>query len=110
MCIRDRAIPAAEAYASQAAGLIDAMPDAELAGRLDGMAYLVGAEAYLDRFEAASAHGRRGLELARSTGQGALLPMLIQALVTALAVRGRLAEAAELLDGAIEGARLAGND
>ena len=33
--------------------------------------------------------------------------MLIQALSTALAVQGRLVEAAEILDGAIEGARLA---
>ena len=50
------------------------------------------------------------LALARATGQGALLPMLTQASSTGLAVQGRLVEAAEVLDGAIEGARLAGND
>ena len=36
--------------------------------------------------------------------------MLIQAHATALAVQGRLDEAADALDGAIEGARLAGNN
>jgi DNA-binding CsgD family transcriptional regulator len=100
----------AEHYRVEAAALIDGMADEELAVRLDAIAYLTGAEVYLDRFEEAAAHGRRGLALARATGQGALLPMLIQASSTGLAVQGRLVEAAELLDGAIEGARLAGND
>jgi DNA-binding NarL/FixJ family response regulator len=104
------AIGEARARCAEAAGLIDAMPDAQLATRLDAIAYLTGAEVYLDRFEEATAHGKRGLTIARATGQGELLPMLIQASATALAVQGRLVEAAQLLDGAIEGARLAGND
>jgi DNA-binding NarL/FixJ family response regulator len=104
------AIDVGEAHRAEAASLIDAMPDAQLAGRLDAVAYLTGAEVYLDRFEEAAVHGGRGLRLARATGQGALLPMLIQASSTGLAVQGRLSDAAEVLDGAIEGARLAGND
>ena len=32
--------------------------------------YLTGAEAYMDRFEESDAHGRRGLAVARATGQG----------------------------------------
>jgi DNA-binding NarL/FixJ family response regulator len=109
-CAFVEAIEEAEIHSTEAARLIDAMPDAQLAMRLDAIAYLTGAETYVDRFEAATAHGLRGLTIARATGQGALLPMLIQALSTALAVQGRLVEAAEILDGAIEGARLAGND
>ncbi len=109
-CSFVEAVREGEAHADEAARLIDAMPDAELAIRLDAIAYLTGAETYLDRFESAIAHGLRGLTIARATGQGALLPMLIQASSTALVVRGRLGDAAQVLDGAIEGARLAGND
>src|SRR3954452_13059580 len=93
-------------YCSEAAALVDAMPDAELALRLDAIAYLSGAEAYVDRFDASIAHAQRGLAVARQTGQGELLPMLTQALVTSLSVRGFLREAVELLDAAIEGPRL----
>ena len=64
---------------------------------------------YLDRFDESTAHGERGLSVARATGQGELLPMLTMALATVLSVRGRLRESADLLDGGIEGARLAGN-
>jgi hypothetical protein len=38
------------------------------------------------------------------------LPILVQSLARGLCVRGHLLEAAHLLDGAIEGARLANND
>jgi DNA-binding NarL/FixJ family response regulator len=104
------AIEIAETHGSEAAQLIDAMPDEQIALRLDAIAYLTAAEVYLDRFEEAAAHGRRGLRLVRATGQGALLPMMVQAASTALTAQGRLKEAADQLDGAIEGARLAGND
>ena len=103
-------IAEAEALSSEAAALIDALPDEQLALRLDAIAYLAAAELYLNRFEASTSHARRGLAVARATGQGELLPMLVQALARALCVQGRLVEAAHLLDGAIEGARLAGND
>ena len=91
-CSFVEAVQEGEVHADEAARLIDAMPDAELAIRLDAIAYLTGAETYLDRFEPAIAHGLRGLTIARATGQGALLPMLIQASSTALVVRGRLGE------------------
>jgi DNA-binding NarL/FixJ family response regulator/tetratricopeptide (TPR) repeat protein len=100
----------AERHRSEAAALVDAMPDEELALRLDAAAYLSGAECYLDRYPEARAHAERALTIARATGQGELLPMLIPALHTTFLAAGRLAESAELLDGAIEGARLANND
>jgi DNA-binding NarL/FixJ family response regulator len=103
-------IAEAEAHRSEAAALIDAMPDDQLASRLDAIAYLAAAELYLNRFLDSTSHARRGLTVARATGQGELLPMLVQALARGLCVQGRLVEAANLLDGAIEAARLAGND
>ena len=78
------AIEEAEPYRAEAAELVDGMSDAQLAARLDAIAYLTGAEAYMDRFEASTAHGERGLALARATGQGELLPMLIPARSTVL--------------------------
>ena len=103
------AIEEAETYRANAATLVDGMSDAQLAVRLDAMAYLTGAEVYMDRFEESRAHGQRGLALARSTGQGELLPLMIPAQATMLMALGRLDEAAGMLDGAIEGARLADN-
>ncbi len=64
----------------------------------------------MDRFDESAAHGVRGLAVARATGQGFLVPMLTQASATAISIQGRLVEAAELLDGAVEASRLAGND
>ena len=87
------AIEEAEPYRAEAAELVDGMSDAQLAARLDAIAYLTGAEAYMDRFEASTAHGERGLALARATGQGELLPMLIPARNTVLLAQGRLQDA-----------------
>ena len=100
----------AERYRHQAATLIDAMSDEQLSQRLDAIASLAGAESYLDRFEDSFAHGTRGLRIARETSQGDLLPMLVQAMATAMLVSGRLRQAVELLDGSIEAARLAGHN
>ena len=104
------ALGEAELHRAEAAALIDGMPDGTLAIRLDAIAYLTGAEVYMDRFHESAAHGVRGLAVARATGQGFLVPMLTQASATAISIQGRLVEAAELLDGAVEASRLAGND
>jgi ATP/maltotriose-dependent transcriptional regulator MalT len=99
----------AEAHGKAARELVDALPDHELAIRLDAAANLGAAEIYLDRYEDAVAHLARGLALGRATGQGQLFPLLTQELAVALARLGRLDEALDHLDGAIEAARLAGN-
>jgi ATP/maltotriose-dependent transcriptional regulator MalT len=104
-----RQIDDAERYAAAAVALVEAMPDEELAIRLDALAYLTVADVYLDRYGEAISHAERGLAVARATGQGELLPMLMPGLGHALTTQGRLREAAELLDGAAEGARLADN-
>jgi DNA-binding CsgD family transcriptional regulator len=98
-----------EADRSEAAGLVDSLSDDELALRLDAAAWLAGAELYLDRYAEADAHAERALTLGRATGQGELFLVLYQILGRAWYVRGRLADATELLDGAIEAARLLGN-
>src|SRR5262249_52778223 len=82
--------------------------DHELSRRLDAAAWLAAAELYLDRYAEADAHASRALALARVTGQGELFLVLYQILGRAWYVRGKLAEATELLDGAIEAARLLG--
>ena len=99
----------AEPYYDEAVALVDAMPDDELAVRLDALASVAAAEGYLDRFEQGLAHARRGFEIGRATGRGDLLPVLYPAAATAVSGLGRLPVAAEILDGAIEGARLADN-
>jgi ATP/maltotriose-dependent transcriptional regulator MalT len=98
-----------EAHLSEAATLVDSLSDDELAQRLDAAAWLAGAELYLDRYAEADAHASRTLTLGRATGQGELFLVLYQILGRAWYVRGKLAEATELLDGAIEAARLLGN-
>jgi DNA-binding NarL/FixJ family response regulator len=96
----------AEARREEAVGLVDALPDSELATRLAAAGYLANAELYLDRYEQAAAHAGRGLRVAQATGQ--MVPTLMPALVTALSMCGRVAEAAGLLDGALESARVSG--
>src|SRR4051794_23637752 len=96
----------AEAHRGEALALVEAMTDAELATRLAAAGYLATAELYLDRYGEAAAHAGRGLDVARATGQ--MSPTLVPTLMTALFMCGRLADAGELLDGAIESARSSG--
>jgi DNA-binding NarL/FixJ family response regulator/tetratricopeptide (TPR) repeat protein len=99
----------AQADRSEAAALVESLSDDELAIRLDAAAWLAGAELYMDRYADAARHAERALAVGRATGQGELFLVLFQILGRAWYVRGRLAEASELLDGAIDAARLLGN-
>src|SRR5215218_1594997 len=99
----------AQADRSEAAALVDSLSDEELACRLDAAAWLAGAELYMDRYADADRHAERALAVGRATGQGELFLVLFQILGRAWYVRGRLAEASEMLDGAIDAARLLGN-
>ena len=100
---------AGEAVRVEAAALIDSLSDEELARRLDAAVNLAGAEIYLDRFIEAGAHAERAVAVGRATGQGQLFPGVFATLGVAWCAVGRLGEAAELLDAAIEAARLSGN-
>ncbi len=75
---------------SRAAALVDALPDDELASRLDAVTNLSAADLYLHRYDDAALHASRGLAIARATGQGDLAPFLIPVLVTVLHTKGRV--------------------
>ena len=103
------AVERAQSHHADAAALVDSLSDDELSRRLDAAAWLAAAELYLDLYAEADTHASRALGLARASGQGELFLVLYQILGRVWCVRGKLAEAIELLDGAIEAARLSGN-
>jgi tetratricopeptide (TPR) repeat protein len=84
---------------AQAAALVDELPDDELSLRPDAAGWLAIAEVYLDLYAEADAHASRALGLARASGQGDPLHRLYPVLPRIWYVRGKLAEATELLDG-----------
>ena len=94
---------------AEAAALVDDLSDDELAARPHTAGWLAIAEVYLDLYVEADAHASRALALARSTGEGDPLHRLYPVLPRVWYVRGKLAEAAELLDAAIEAGRLLGS-
>ena len=100
---------AARSRRDEAAARVDELSDDELALRPDAASWLAAAEIYLDLYAEADAHGSRALLLARATGRGDPLFRLYPILPRVWYVRGKLSEAAELLDGAIEGGRLLGS-
>ena len=100
---------AAEAARRECAALIDALPDDQLMLRLDAPYYFGFAEYFCEHYDDAIRHLRRGINLSRAIGQGQFVVPMAVGLAHALETRGRLAEAAETADGAVEAARLAGN-
>ncbi len=103
------AVPEAMSRSSEAAALVDTLADEELGLRLDALANLATAELYLHRYEHAGEHAQRGLAIASATGQGHISPVLIPVLSHVLHTTGRIAQSADLLDEAVEAARLSGN-
>ncbi|HEX8104146.1 MAG TPA: AAA family ATPase [Solirubrobacteraceae bacterium] len=99
-------VAGAEAALPAAVAIIDGLDDATLAARPDAVVNLAAAELYSDRFADSARHAERALAMARATGHGEHLPTLHACLSTSWTMRGRLKEAAHLLDGALEAARL----
>jgi ATP/maltotriose-dependent transcriptional regulator MalT len=99
----------ADARRAEAAALIDSLPDAVLARRLDAIMYLAGAELYTHRFAEAHAHASRLLRVGHATGQGQLFPLVFSTLGITWYLMGQLREAAEPLEAAVEAARITGN-
>jgi DNA-binding NarL/FixJ family response regulator/tetratricopeptide (TPR) repeat protein len=93
----------------EAAALVDALSDEDLARRLDAATHLAGAETYLQRFADAQRHAERAMAVGLATGQDQFFPQLLGTLGSVWSVRGQLTEAVEPLDGAIEAARMTGN-
>jgi ATP/maltotriose-dependent transcriptional regulator MalT len=97
------------AYSADAARLVDSLSDDQLSDRLDSLAHLATAEFYLDSFAEAGSHAERALRIGRAIGKGDLFPLIVPMLGSSLWVRGRMAEAGEVFDGAIAAARLVDN-
>ena len=103
------AMPEADRHRSEAAALVDALPDQDLALRLDAAVNLAAAELDLERFAEAGAHAERAMAVGQATGQSDIVPILVYCVAWVRRRRGELAESGELLEGAVEGARLSGN-
>jgi ATP/maltotriose-dependent transcriptional regulator MalT len=101
-------VESALAHRAEAAALVDRLSDDELSLRLDAASWLAAAELYLDLYAEADAHASRVLAIARAAGRADPFFRLYQILPRVWYVRGKLVEAADLLDGAIEAARLLG--
>jgi ATP/maltotriose-dependent transcriptional regulator MalT len=96
-------------HRAEAAALLDELSDDVLVVHPDTAGWLAITEVYLDLYAEADVHATRALALARANGGGDPLHRLYPVLPRVWYVRGKLAEAAELLDGAIEGGRLVGS-
>jgi DNA-binding CsgD family transcriptional regulator len=102
-------IEAARAHRAEALEQIERMDDAELANRLETLYYLGWAESYLEHYDDAIAHAERGVAIARAMGEGRLLVPLMLLRGYPFEMQGRLAEANEMCETAVEIARLSAN-
>jgi ATP/maltotriose-dependent transcriptional regulator MalT len=89
--------------------LVDDLDDDLVAERLDALSSLAAAEVYLDRFDDAARHAERCMSLSRRYGDTAKLPVTAVVLGTAWWMIGDMERSAEVLDDAIESARLIDN-
>jgi ATP/maltotriose-dependent transcriptional regulator MalT len=96
----------ARARGAEAVALVDSLSDDELAGRIDAAANLGNTETYIGHLEDAVRHLDRGLSVSLATGRGFLFPLLTQRKAFALSLLGRLAEAGDVAERAVEAARL----
>jgi DNA-binding NarL/FixJ family response regulator len=103
--VAGRIAPALE-HREEARAEIDRLTDTELAARLEALYYLGWAETYLEQYGDAVARFERGLEIAQATGDGRLLIPMMLGKNFALEMTGRLAEATECCETALEAARL----
>jgi DNA-binding CsgD family transcriptional regulator len=99
----------ADTHRSEAAAIVDALSDQDLALRLDAAVNLAAAELDLERFADAGVHAERAMTVGQATGQSDIVPILVYTVAWVRRRCGELAESGELLDGAVEGARLSGN-
>jgi DNA-binding NarL/FixJ family response regulator len=108
-CVMAGDVAEGEAVRSELAVLAAGLSDDDLAPWLDhALDCLASTSLYLDHHEEAAAVSERALSIAQATGQGQVLPVLFWT-GTIWTWLGRLDDAAELLDAAIEIARLSGH-
>ena len=94
----------------QAESAFRQVSDQQLAAHIDVAGYLAQAAAAFELIDSALDHGRRGLRLARSTGQSPFIPGLLVVEANALFMKGRIREAVEVAETATDAAVLTGND
>jgi len=102
-------IDAAREHRAEALEQLARMDDEELADRLETLYYLGWAENYLEHYDEAIEHAERGVAIARATGEGRLLVPLMLLRGYPFEQQGRLAEANEMCETAVEIARLSAN-
>ena len=105
----DGRIADADRRRDEAARMLDAMTDDEVAPAVAAVSQLAAVEWYLDRLQDSVAHIDRAVRVARATGQVQLFPSFAPTMGWVLTVAGRPTEAVELLDAAAEAARLTGS-
>jgi DNA-binding CsgD family transcriptional regulator len=97
----------AAALADESAGLVDELPDAELAGRIEALVVLSHAEfGGIERASDSARHADRGIAISRATGQDSWYALLMSERCVANLLLGRLSTAGEAADIALESARL----
>ena len=109
LCLAETAAGAIEAalgHREEALTALDRLSDAQLAPRLEALYHLAWAETYLEQYDAAVAHVERGIAISRAFGEGQLLVPLLLAKNFPFEMQGRLREAIQLCEDAVEAARL----
>jgi signal transduction histidine kinase len=99
-------IGAAREHREEASAIVGRLSDAELAPRLETLFYLGWAENYLEHYDDAAGHADRGIAIARATGEGRLLIPITLIKGYTFEMQGRVAEAIELCETAVEATRL----
>ncbi len=89
---------------------LGAVPDERLAEHIDAAGYVAQAASALERTDDALACARRGLQLARMTGQAPYIPGLLVMETNALLMKGRISDAMAVAEMATDAALLTGND
>ena len=102
-------IEAARRHHEEAVSYIDRMSDAELAPRQEALCHLGWAENYLELYDQAIAHVERGIAIGRATGEGRMVVPMMLVKGFPFEMQGRLAEARELGEAAVEATRTSAN-
>jgi DNA-binding NarL/FixJ family response regulator len=112
LCVGEAAsghIEAAREHREEAVSYVDRLSDAELAPRQEALCHLAWAEVYLEVYDKAIAHVERGIAIGRASGEGAMVIPMMLVKGFPFEMQGRLAEAREVCEEAVEATRLAGN-
>ncbi len=99
----------ARARGREAAVLVARLDDAQLGARLEMLLFLGWSEYFLGEFAVALEHFARGTAIARRAGSAVLALELMVGEALSLLARGRIAEALDVADGAVEDARPLGS-